>query len=421
MKTTKKSTFSLMFYIKKTKLLKNGEAPICLRITVNCHYAEIMIKRSLPVNLWDQKKENSKGKAYSDKELNHYLDSVKARVYLLQRELETEGRQVTAIAIRDRYNGKDEGSKTLVQIYEDHNRQCRKLIGIDYTESTVDKFDTSLSHLKEFMKHDYRREDIPLFEVDNQFVRDFEVYLKVVRGCQHNSSLKHLKNLKKVISIAQANGWIKKDPFYGIRFSYEDTGIDFLTREELEIITNKEFTIPRLAQVRDIFVFCCFTALAFIDVKQLSKEHIIKDNEGNLWINKDRQKTGVMCNIPLLPIAEQILKKYESHPGCIKDGVLLPVLSNQKMNSYLKEIADLCGIEKKLSTHLARHTAATVVFLANQVTIENVARILGHRKLQMTQHYAKVLDSSIMRDMSAVKNSFAAMMSNNEIIAKQPQ
>ena len=417
MKTETRSTFNLMFYVKKTKLLKNGEAPICLRITVNRQYAEVMVKRSIPANLWDQKKEYSKGKAYSDRELNHYLDSVKARVYLLQRELETEGRQVTAMAIRDRYNGRDEASKTLVQIYNDHNAQCRKLIGRDYTEATVDKFDTSLSHLKEFMMHDYRREDIPLFEVDNRFVRDFEVWLKTVRGCQHNSSLKHLKNLKKVIRIAQANGWIKKDPFFGIKFSYEDTGVNFLTREELEIITNKEFSIPRLAQVRDIFVFCCFTALAFIDVKQLGREHIIKDNEGNRWINKDRQKTGVMCNVPLLPIAEQILKKYESHPECVKKGVLLPVLSNQKMNSYLKEIADLCGIEKQLSTHVARHTAATVVFLANQVTIENVARILGHRKLQMTQHYAKVLDSSIMRDMSAVKDNFAAMMASNAVIA----
>lgn len=420
MRTTKKETFSLMFYIKKTKLLKNGEAPICLRISVKCQYAEIMIKRSIPVNLWDQKKENSKGKAYTDKELNHYLDSVKARVYLIQRELETECKQVTAMAIRDRYNGKGDSFKTLVEIYEEHNAQCRKLIGIDFTESTVDKFDTSLSHLKEFMEHDYRRNDIPLFEIDNKFVKDFEIYLKTVRGCQHNSSLKHLKNLKKVIRIAQANGWIKKDPFFGIKFSYEDTGIEFLTREELETIANKEFAIPRLAQVRDIFVFCCFTALAFIDVKQLSKEHIIKDNEGNLWINKDRQKTGVMCNVPVLPIAAQILKKYESHPECNKKGVLLPVLSNQKMNSYLKEIADLCGITKNLSTHLARHTAATVVFLANEVKIENVARILGHRKLQMTQHYAKVLDSSIMRDMASVKNSFTSIMSNNAVISENP-
>jgi Site-specific recombinase XerD len=325
------------------------------------------------------------------------------------------------MAIRDRYNGKGDNFKTLVEIYKEHNAQCRKLIGIDFTESTVDKFDTSLSHLKEFMEHDYRRNDIPLFEIDNKFVKDFEIYLKTVRGCQHNSSLKHLKNLKKVIRIAQANGWVKKDPFYGVKFSYEDTGIEFLTREELETIINKEFTIPRLAQVRDIFVFCCFTALAFIDVKQLSKEHIIKDNEGNLWINKDRQKTGVMCNVPVLPIAAQILKKYEFHPECLKNEVLLPVLSNQKMNSYLKEIADLCGITKKLSTHVARHTAATVVFLANEVKIENVARILGHRKLQMTQHYAKVLDSSIMRDMSSVKNSFASMMGTNAITAEQQQ
>lgn len=410
MKTFKKSTFSLMYYIKKTKLLKNGEAPICLRITIQGQYAEIMVKRSIAVHLWNQPKECSNGKGYLDKELNHYLDTVKARIYQIHRELESEGKAITAKSIRDRYNGRDEITKTIVGLYREHNDQCRQLIGIDYTKSTIDKFETSLSHLTEFMKQKYGQEDIPLTEIDNKYVKDFEVYLKAVKGCQHNSSIKHLKNLKKIVRIALANDWMKKDPFYNIKFSYVNPGIEFLTREELEILIKKDFAIPRLAQVRDVFVFAAFTGLAFIDLKQLNAGHIIKDNKDNLWIRKDRQKTGVACNIPLLPIPAGILKKYESHPECIKNEVLLPVMSNQKMNAYLAEIADLCGITKKLTTHVARHTAATVVFLANEVTIENVARILGHRKLQMTQHYAKVLDSSIMRDMSAVSENFASMM-----------
>lgn len=421
METRRRSTFSLMFYLKKTKLLKNGEAPICLRVTAKCQYAEIGIKRSIAVNLWDQKKECSKGKSYTDKELNHYLDTIKARVFQIQCELENEGRQATAKAIVNRYFGKDETGKTIVGIYEDHNRQCEKLIGIDFTQSTVDKFWTSLSHLKDYMKSCYGQDDMLLREIDNKFVKDFEVFLKTQRGCQHNSSIKHLKNLKKIVRIAQANDWIRNDPFFNTKFSYTDTNVEFLTQEELEILIKKDFTIPRLAQVRDIFVFCAFTGLAFIDVKQLAASHIIKDGKGNLWIDKNRQKTKVMCNIPLLPVALGILRKYKNHPDCIKAGVLLPVMSNQKMNAYLKEIADLCGINKNLSTHVARYTCATVVLLANGVTIENTAKILGHRKLSMTQHYAKVLDSSILRDMTSVTDNFAPMMDSDTGIFKQAQ
>ena len=355
MKTVEKNTFSLMFYIKKQKLLKNGEAPICLRITTNKQYAEIMIKRSIPIELWSQPKECSKGKDYSDRELNRYLEVVRTKIYTIRRELEEESRVASAPNIRDRYNGKDGSAKTLVEIFENHNQECRKLIGVDFTESTVDKFDTSLNHLKECLKYVLKREDIPLSEITPKFIKDFEVYLKTLKNCKHNSTIKHLKNLKKIIRIALANDWMKKAPFYNIKFCYEDSEISFLTREELDALMKKDFKIERLSQVRDVFVFCCFTGLAFIDVKQLSEEHILKDNNGNLWINKNRQKTGVNCNIPLLPIPLEIIKKYKGNYDCLKNNVLLPVLSNQKMNGYLKEIGELCGITKKLSTHVARH------------------------------------------------------------------
>jgi site-specific recombinase XerD len=238
-----------------------------------------------------------------------------------------------------------------------------------------------------------------------------------VRKCQHNSSLKHLKNLKKVIRIALANDWIKKDPFYGIQFKHEETNIEFLTQEELERLIHKDFSLQRLSQVRDIFVFCCFSGLAFVDVQQLTPNHLVKDNNGAMWIRKNRQKTGNMCNIPVLSAARNLIEKYQDHPDCIRKKVLLPVMSNQKMNAYLKEIADLCGINKKLTTHVARHTCATVVMLANQVSMENVAKILGHSNTKMTQHYAKVLDSSIMRDMANVENCFSGIyQSNNQAI-----
>ena len=407
MGAVKRNTLSVLFIIKKAKLLKNGDAPICIRITVNKRVVEVMIKRSIPVDLWDQKKECSKGKDRVATELNHYINTIRAKVLQIHRELEIDNKPITADIIKDCFYRRDKVQRTLLEVYAEHNEKCRALIGKEYTESTVTKFDTSINRLKEYIRSCYHRDDIMLAELDRQFIRDFDFWLKTEKHCQYNSALKHLKNLKKVVRIALANGWIKKDPFYGIRFKQEEVNVEFLSREELDILMNKEFTIKRLEQVRDVFVFCCFTALAFVDVQQLSREHLIKDNNGALWIRKARQKTNQMCNIPVLSIPQRVLRKYENNAECIKKGVLLPVISNQRMNAYLKEIADLCGITKRLTTHVARHTAATVVFLANDVSMENVSKILGHSNIRMTQHYARILDSSIMRDMENVEKNFS--------------
>ena len=407
MGAVKRNTLSVLFIIKKAKLLKNGEAPVCMRITVNKRVAEVMIKRSIPVDLWNQKKECSKGKDHVATELNHYINTVRAKILQIHRELEIDNKPITADTIKDCFYGRDKVQRSLLEVYAEHNEKCRALIGKEYTESTVTKFDTSINRLKEYIRSCYHRDDIMLAELDGQFIRDFDFWLKTDKHCQNNSALKHLKNLKKVVRIALANDWIKKDPFYGIHFKQEEVNVEFLSREELDVLMNKGFTIKRLEQVRDIFVFCCFTALAFVDVQQLSREHLIKDNNGTLWIRKARQKTNQMCNIPVLSIPQRILRKYEDNAECIKKGVLLPVISNQRMNAYLKEIVDLCSITKRLTTHVARHTAATVVFLANDVSMENVSKILGHSNIRMTQHYAKVLDSSIMRDMVNVKKNFS--------------
>ena len=384
MGAVKRNTLSVLFIIKKAKLLKNGEAPICMRITVNKRVAEVMIKRSIPVDLWNQKKECSKRKDRAANELNHYINTVRAKILQIHRELEIDNKTITADIIKDCFYGRDKVQRSLLEVYAEHNEKCRALIGKEYTESTVTKFDTSINRLKEYIRSRYHRDDMMLAELDGQFIRDFDFWLKTDKHCQNNSALKHLKNLKKVVRIALANGWIKKDPFYGIRFKQEEVNVEFLSREELDILMNKEFAIKRLEQVRDIFVFCCFTALAFVDVQQLSREHLIKDNNGALWIRKARQKTNQMCNIPVLSIPQRILGKYEDNAECIKKGVLLPVISNQRMNAYLKEIADLCGIAKRLTTHVARHTAATVVFLANDVSMENVSKILGHSNIRIT-------------------------------------
>ncbi len=412
MTQAKRNTFNVLFIIKKSKLLKNGEAPICMRLTVNGGVVEMMVKRSVPINHWNQAKERSRATTATARELNHYLDTIKARLLKIQAEMESEGATINARTVRDRYNGVGNNStKTILEIYKEHNDKCRALIGIDYTASTVEKFGTSLRCLKEYIQHQYKRDDLYLKEVDFTFIQNFEFYLKTVRRCQHNSALKHLKNLKKIIKIALANEWITKDPFVGMQFKHTETNTEFLTQEELTTLMNKDFGIERLNLVRDVFVFCAMTGLAYIDVSKLMPEHIIKDNNGALWIRKPRQKTGNMCNIPLLSPAIALIEKYATHPECIKRGIVLPVYSNQKQNAYLKEIATICGINKKLSMHVARYTCATVVMLANNVSIENVAKILGHSTTKMTQLYAKVLDNSIMRDVSNVERNFVPAIS----------
>ena len=268
MKQVIRTTFNVLFILKKAKLLKNGEAPISMRITVNGRIVEIMVKRSIPIEQWNQSKECSKGKDHKSKELNHYLETVKARICQIQRELEIDGKPVTANSIRDCYYGRDliEETRTICQIYQEHNDKCRALIGMDYTKSTVDKFDTSLNCLKEYICSKYDSADMLLSNVDGEFIRGLDFYLKTVRKCQNNSAIKHLKNLKKVIRIALGNDWIKKDPFFGIQFKHEHKTVEFLTNDELQRIIAKDFQIERLSQVRDVFVFCCFTFLALMNI-----------------------------------------------------------------------------------------------------------------------------------------------------------
>ena len=400
-----RETMSILFFIKRAKLLRNGEAPICVRVTVNKQAVEIRIKRSVSADKWFQTKGCAKGKDRESKELNSFLDAVRLKILQIHRDLELEAQYpVSATAILERYYGKDQ--KMLLNVFKEHNDKCRALIGKEYVEGTIRKFDTSLLYMKQYLLAQYHKEDITLQEIDQEFVRNFEFFLKTEKCCQNNSALKHIKNFRKVIRIAIGNEWIKKDPFYGLHFKEKEVNVGFLSAEELNLIRSKEFGIPRLELVRDIFVFCCFTGLAFVDVSQLTADYLVKDAQGKLWIRKPRQKTKEMCNIPLLSAAKEILDKYEEYASSNGKRLLLPVLSNQKTNAYLKEIADICYINKRLTTHVARHTAATIVFLANDVSMENVAKILGHANMNMTRHYAKVLDQSIMKDMANVEKSF---------------
>ena len=396
----KRDSFRVLFFLKKTKLLKNGEASVCMRITVNGTRVENNIRKSIDPALWSQAKETARGKSRRACDLNTYIEEARIKLYQIFCELEQQNRPVTAHLLQELFFGqeKPEEVRTLLGTMQEHNDQCRALVGTDYALITVRRYESCRRYLAELIRQRYGKEDLPLTEVNGELVRAFAFYLKTEKGCQQNTVIRYMKCLKKITNLARANDWMAKDPFLGIRFHEKEVVREFLTMDELQTIYRKEFPLERLTLVRDVFIFAAFTGLAFIDVQQLAPEHIVRDNNGNLWIRKPRQKTKNMCNIPLLDIPQEILCKYADHPTCRKKGVLLPVPCNQKMNSYLKEIADICMIRKNLTTHCARHSYATSVCLANGVSLENVAKMLGHSNIKMTQHYARVLDSSILRD-----------------------
>lgn len=266
-------------------------------------------------------------------------------------------------------------------------------------------YERTARYLSEFIKQNHRLSDIPLKDIDYNFIQAFEHFVKTVKNCQQNATVKHLKNFKRIIRIALLNHWIISDPFAEIHFKQTPTNRDFLLEEELQLILRKQFNIPRLETVKDIFIFCCFTGLAFTDVQHLTPEHILCDNKGEYWIRKPREKTTNMCNIPLLEIPLKLIDKYKHHPECERKNIVFPVPSNQRMNSYLKEIADLCGIKKNLSTHVARHSFACIA-LANKVSMESIAKMLGHSNIKTTKIYAKVLDRTISEEMQALREKF---------------
>ena len=351
-----RTTFGLLFYIRRDKTNKRGEAPVFMRLTINGERADASIKRFIEPHAWNSAKGKANEKSRGGKDLNLYLDAISANILRIQRDLELDKKEVSAQIILNRYLGKEQSDRhTLMEVFRAHNEKCRALSGISLAPATVIRYETTLRLTEEFLQKNYKKEDCYLDEVTNQFIEDFEFFLKTVRRCCHNTTTKYLLNFKKIIRIALAKGWMKKDPFAQVHFHFEPVEREFLEKQELKAMLNKEITITRLAQVRDIFCFCCLTGLAFTDVQQLKAEHLVADIHSKIWIRKARQKTKNMCNIPLLDEAQKIIDRYKEHPYCQTHGVLLPVCSNQKMNSYLKELADICGIRKNLSTHAARH------------------------------------------------------------------
>lgn len=397
-------TFNLLFFIKKNKIRTNGSAPIYLRITIDGKAAEIAAKRYIDPKKWDSKSHKAIGYGQDAKILNTYLKTLEQQVYDTHYSMLKEENFVTADSLKSKLLGTDLEQRMLIPIFQDHNDKVEALIGQDFAPGTLERYKTSLKHTQEFLKWKYKISDIDITQINHAFIADYDFWLRSERKCANNTAVKYLKNFKKIIRLCMANGWLAKDPFVGYKAKIKVVERTYLNKEEIQAIFEKDFASERLNQVRDIFLFSCYTGLAYVDVKKLSKSHINTGVDGNEWIFKKRQKTDTSTRVPLLPLALELIIKYKYHPECINSDVLFPVLSNQKMNSYLKEIANVCGINKELTFHIARHTFATTITLSNGVPIESVSKMLGHTNIKTTQHYAKILDKRISDDMSNLRN-----------------
>lgn len=396
-------TFSVMFFVKKKKPLRNGDLPIYFRITYNGKYVETSLKRGIPEELWDNHKQRAKGKSKIAQNLNQELESVLGQIYNHRLDLQERGKTVTARKLMDAYLGKDQAGPTLIQLFGEHNKDMSERVGIDFAPLTLQRYEVADRHVKTYLEQQNKK-DIELAELNHEFITGFEHYLKVVAGCQHNSAMKHMKALKKIVGIAISRDLIRKDPFSSYKIRTKKVDREYLTEHELSLLAELELRMPRTELVRDLFLVQCYTGLAFKDLYELTPDNIQIGVDGDKWIFIKRGKTDTPCHIPILPIVEQVLEKHSDHPIAKNRGTLLPVFSNQKMNSYLKEIADKAGIHKQLTTHMARHTFATTVALSNGVPIETVSKMLGHRKIATTQIYGRILDHKIADDMRKLRD-----------------
>ena len=411
-----KTKITLHFYAKSTKANANGLLPIYVRLTVDGKRLEFSTKKFVEKSKWSNELSKMKGTTEEARSINSYLDLMKSKVLDAQMELIHRNQTLSIENFKSKLLGTEERQRMLVPIFKDHNNKIKELVGKEYAPGTLERYTTSLKHTIEFMQWKYNVSDIDITKIDHAFITDYEFWLRSVRNCANNTAVKYIKNFNKIIKLCLANDWLEKNPFANYKSKVKEVERVYLTENEIQSIIEKDFKTERLSVVRDIFLFSCFTGLAYIDVKNLTKSHISFGIDGEKWIFTHRQKTESASKIPILPVTQMIIEKYENHPQCNNEYKLLPILSNQKMNAYLKEIAGVCEIEKELTFHIARHTFATTVTLTNGVPIESVSKMLGHKNLRTTQHYAKVMDRKVSEDMKILKDKFSIL--DNNILKK---
>lgn len=395
--------------MKKPKNYSGGAKPIYMRITVAGEPKEVSTGRECDPSRWNAKANRAKGTKEDIRNLNAYLDTLERKAEDAHSQLVKQGMEISSELLKLKYLGKDVQRRYLMETFTEHNRKMEALLGKGFKPNTLKGYNTSVGHLAAYLSKCHDETDIDIRRIDHAFITGYEFFLRSDMACSAVSAAKYMKHLRKIVNLCIAHRWIMENPFAFYKTKVKPREKEFLTPDELDRIAQKEFSITRLSHVRDIFVFCCYTGLSYADVRKLQNTDIAKGIDGRLWVLTSREKTETSSNIPLLPQALEIVGRYADYPPCVAKGLVLPVLSNQKMNSYLKEIADLCGITKKLTFHMARHTFATTVTLANNVPIETVSKMLGHTNIKTTQHYAKLLDTRIGSDMEALQKRLSGM------------
>ncbi|MFI3320397.1 MAG: site-specific integrase [Rikenellaceae bacterium] len=397
------STFRVLFYLRKNYVNKEGKTSIMIRVTVNSIRVQFSSKIDVEPHLWSVDTSRVIGKSAEAKRINEDLDRIKLALSNHYRDIADREVTVTAEKVRNAFLGVTTKGETILQIFDKHIDDCEKLVGISKSKSTLQKYRVTRKRVFEFISHRYKVSDMNIKEVSHMFISDLEQYLLVKAECNQNTTAKFLQFFKRIIIIARNNGWLHHDPFANYKIKVKSVDRGFLDKEEIAAIAQKEFISERLDQVRDLFLFSCFCGLAYIDIKNLTAENIRKSFDGNMWIITKRQKCDTPVNVPLLAIPTMILEKYK---GKLPKGRILPVISNQKTNQYLKEIADVCGIKKNLTFHLARHTFATTTTLSKGIPIETVSKMLGHTNIKTTQIYARITNDKISRDMEGLSEQF---------------
>ena len=377
-------TISLRFMVASSKVGKDGTASLLMSIIVNKTRVCVQLQKKLKPTQF-----NNKTQLASIEDVNNYINIIKSRIMEIQTDFFAQKIPLTAQKVKDAFNGVELNKQWgLIELYEKHNLELKKMIGVTIAQNTCDKHEYLLNYLKIYM----HKKDKPIEEINASFINGFYDYLRhEIKQC-NNTAVGYMKKLKMIFKLALNDNIILKSPFAAISYSLDKVTPTFLTEDEIKTIWNKKIDIKRIEQVRDVYVFNCLTGLAYIDSKNLTKDQIFEDEQGNMYIKRKRQKTKVQATIPLNYIAVSILEKY---------NYILPVLSNVKMNAYLKEIAAICGIKKNLTTHTARHSAATLL-LNHGVTLSTVSAILGHSNVTITQHYAKLLDKTIINEIKNI-------------------
>lgn len=398
----KRSSFSIQFFIRDCRIKKDGSVTIEVKITINGKRSFFSTGKNITAENWDKVKQIAKGKSEESQNINNFLKALKNRLYEKEVELMERGYIVTAELLKDSYFNKVDSlkEKTLLEVFIEHNEDQAKNVGNGVAKATHWISVYTLRLVKEYMLQKYERNDIYLRELNLNFIQSFHTFLKIDKGMKQNSATKYLKQLKKIINIAVSNSYMTFNPFATYKIEREPVEIDFLDEEELRKIINFDTPIPRLEKAKDMFLFGCFTGLSYIDIKTLAPEHFEKDSVGRIWIKKRREKTGILARIPLLPIAKLILDKYKGNDK------LLPIQDPADINKYLKDIAILCNINKRICFHTSRHTFASTVTLANNISIEVVSKMLGHTNTRMTSHYAKLIDESIGSQMDKLTDLY---------------